>query len=116
MAEKTANFGFIGISGRGSGMLREFLSAPGVKVTAVCDKYEDRARHGAEIVKEVTGEDGKTTMVLESLIPGGLLGASIIALFMALPAYYSVIQSLKPIEELFAYPPKFFVRKPRVIE
>lgn len=36
----------------------------------------------------------------------------IIALFMALPAYYSVIQSLKPIEELFAYPPKFFVRNP----
>ncbi|MBR4940404.1 MAG: Gfo/Idh/MocA family oxidoreductase [Clostridia bacterium] len=57
MAEKTANFGVIGISGRGSGMLREFLSAPGVVVTAVCDKYEDRARRGAEIVKEVTGRD-----------------------------------------------------------
>lgn len=37
---------------------------------------------------------------------------AIIAAFMALPAYYSVIQSLKPIEELFAYPPKFFVRNP----
>lgn len=36
----------------------------------------------------------------------------LVALFMALPAYYSVIQSLKPIEELFAYPPKFFVRNP----
>lgn len=36
----------------------------------------------------------------------------IIAAFMALPAYYSIIQSLKPIEELFAYPPKFFVRNP----
>lgn len=36
----------------------------------------------------------------------------IVAAFMALPAYYSIIQSLKPIEELFAYPPKFFVRNP----
>ena len=37
---------------------------------------------------------------------------AVIALFMALPAYYSIIQSLKPIEELFAFPPKFFVRHP----
>ena len=37
---------------------------------------------------------------------------ALIAAFMALPAYYSIIQSLKPIEELFAYPPKFFVRNP----
>jgi len=36
----------------------------------------------------------------------------IVAAFMALPAYYSIIQSLKPIEELFTYPPKFFVRNP----
>lgn len=35
-----------------------------------------------------------------------------VSAFMALPAYYSVIQSLKPIEELFAYPPRFFVRNP----
>lgn len=37
---------------------------------------------------------------------------AVVAAIMALPAYYSVIQSLKPIEELFAYPPKFFVRNP----
>lgn len=37
---------------------------------------------------------------------------AIAALFMALPAIYSIIQSLKPIEELFAFPPKFFVRNP----
>lgn len=41
-----------------------------------------------------------------------LLFLLLIAAFMALPAYYSLIQSLKPIEELFAYPPKFFVRNP----
>ena len=37
---------------------------------------------------------------------------AVVALFMALPAIYSVVQSLKPIEELFAFPPKFFVRNP----
>ena len=41
-----------------------------------------------------------------------LIFLAIVAAFMALPAYYSIIQSLKPIEELFAYPPKFFVRNP----
>ena len=37
---------------------------------------------------------------------------AVAALFMALPAIYSIVQSLKPIEELFAFPPKFFVRNP----
>ena len=32
--------------------------------------------------------------------------------FMILPMFYAVIQSLKPIDELFAYPPKFFVKNP----
>lgn len=37
---------------------------------------------------------------------------AVVALFMALPSIYSIVQSLKPIEELFAFPPKFFVRNP----
>lgn len=36
-----------------------------------------------------------------------LLGA-----FMVLPLFYAVVQSFKPLEELFAYPPKFFVSRP----
>ena len=56
MADKKTNFAAIGISGRGSGMLREFLDIPGVRVTAVCDIYEDRAQNGVRIVKEKTGE------------------------------------------------------------
>ena len=32
--------------------------------------------------------------------------------FMMLPFVYSIVQSLKPVEEIFAYPPKFFVRNP----
>lgn len=32
--------------------------------------------------------------------------------FMILPMFYSVIQSLKPIDEIFAFPPRFFVKNP----
>ena len=49
------NIGMIGISGRGSGMLRELLKCEGVRVPAVCDKYEDRALNGKKIVEEATG-------------------------------------------------------------
>ena len=49
------NIGMIGISGRGSGMLRELLKCEGVRVPAVCDKYEDRAENGKKIVEEATG-------------------------------------------------------------
>ena len=54
--EKKTNFGVIGLGGRGCGNLREFLEIPGVRVTAVCDKYEDRAKQGVQIVEEKTGE------------------------------------------------------------
>lgn len=36
----------------------------------------------------------------------------LIGSFMALPMVYAVLQSLKPFDELFAYPPRFFVRNP----
>lgn len=49
------NIGMIGISGRGSGMLRELLKCDGVRVPAVCDKYEDRAENGRKIVEEEAG-------------------------------------------------------------
>ena len=31
---------------------------------------------------------------------------------MAIPLVYAIIQSVKPLDEIFAYPPKFFVRNP----
>lgn len=37
---------------------------------------------------------------------------AIIGIFMALPIVYSLVQSIKPLEEIFAYPPKFFVKNP----
>lgn len=39
---------------------------------------------------------------------------AVIGAFMALPIVYSLIQSIKPLEEIFAYPPKFFVKNPTV--
>lgn len=36
----------------------------------------------------------------------------IVALFMALPMVYTLVQSVKPPEELFTYPPKFYVKNP----
>lgn len=35
-----------------------------------------------------------------------------VACFMALPFIYTIIQAFKPFEELFAYPPKFYVVNP----
>lgn len=47
---------------------------------------------------------------------GGDLGITIIlvifGIFMFVPMYYSIIQSLKPLNELFYYPPKFYVVRP----
>ncbi len=47
---------------------------------------------------------------------GGDVGITIIlailGVFMALPMYYSIIQSLKPLDELWMFPPRFIVYKP----
>lgn len=43
-----------------------------------------------------------------------LIFLCLLGLFMIIPFIYSIVQSLKPIEELFVFPPKFFVRNPTV--
>ena len=54
--------------------------------------------------------------VVLSRSAGGDLGISIFliifGLFMFIPMYYVVIQSLKPLDELWQYPPRFYVVKP----
>ena len=55
---KKVRIGAVGISGRGSGMLELLLAVPGVVCPCVCDKYEDRAEHGIEIVKNSENYDG----------------------------------------------------------
>ncbi|MBR1723864.1 MAG: carbohydrate ABC transporter permease [Ruminococcus sp.] len=37
---------------------------------------------------------------------------AILGIFMVFPIYYSVVQSLKPVEELFVFPPKLYVLNP----
>ena len=47
---------------------------------------------------------------------GGDVGISIFlvlfGLFMFIPMYYAIIQSLKPLDELWMYPPRFYVANP----
>ncbi|WP_124100433.1 carbohydrate ABC transporter permease [Ruminococcus sp. Marseille-P6503] len=37
---------------------------------------------------------------------------TLLGLFMIFPLYYSLVQSLKPVEELFVFPPKLYVLNP----
>ncbi|MEZ0536506.1 carbohydrate ABC transporter permease [Caldicellulosiruptoraceae bacterium PP1] len=37
---------------------------------------------------------------------------ALIAVFMALPLLYAILTAFKPLDELFIYPPRFFVRRP----
>lgn len=43
-----------------------------------------------------------------------LLFLAIVGAFMALPLVYTLITAFKPVEELFIFPPRFFVRNPTV--
>ena len=57
MRKTSANIGFIGISGRGSGMLELLLQVEGVKVPAVCDLIPERAERGIEIVEKANNKE-----------------------------------------------------------
>lgn len=37
---------------------------------------------------------------------------AIVAVFMGLPLVYAILQAFKPLEEIFLFPPRFFVRRP----
>ena len=60
----------------------------------------------------------RTHRVILSRSKGGTFAigvfVSLMSLFMLLPVIYSVIQAFKPIEEIYAYPPKFFVQNPTI--
>jgi putative chitobiose transport system permease protein len=59
---------------------------------------------GSKTGKRVTRSIGGDVLVLASL--------TLVAAFMSLPFVYSIMQSLKPMEEIFIFPPRFFVRRP----
>ena len=52
---KVLRVGFVGVSGRGSGMLELLLQVEGVTVPAVCDVVPERSEHGISIVTDFTG-------------------------------------------------------------
>ena len=60
-----------------------------------------RTRGHRVVLNRSAGGDTGITIVL-----------TIMGLFMFLPMYYVVIQSLKPLDELVMFPPKFIVMKP----
>ncbi|MBP3379146.1 MAG: carbohydrate ABC transporter permease [Clostridia bacterium] len=60
-----------------------------------------RIRKHQVVLNRSAGGDAGITVIL-----------AIFGVFMALPFYYTIIQSLKPLNELFYYPPKFYVVHP----
>ncbi len=60
-----------------------------------------RTRKHRVVLSRSTGGDIGITLILV-----------ILGLFMALPLYYVIIQALKPLDELWMFPPRFIVMKP----
>lgn len=59
-------------------------------------------------------KDEKTVQLSRSKLGtfGIFLFLAILSIFMAIPLLYTILQSIKPIEEYYIYPPKFFVMNP----
>ena len=57
-------------------------------------------KHKVVLNRSAGGDAGITVMLV-------ILGA-----FMFIPMLYTVMQSLKPLDELWMFPPRFFVTKP----
>jgi len=53
---KEFRVGIIGLGQRGLNMTKQVVDIKGVKITAVCDVYEDRIDQICEVIKERTGE------------------------------------------------------------
>ena len=60
-----------------------------------------RTRKHEVVLNRSVGGDAGITVIL-----------AIFGLFMFLPMYYTIIQSLKPMDELFYFPPRFYVANP----
>ncbi len=52
---KDIKIGYVGLGSRGASLLEAVVLPQGESVTAVCDVYEDRAKHGADIVMKAQG-------------------------------------------------------------
>ncbi len=68
------------------------------------------------MARKVTKLRTRNHKVVLNRSAGGDVGISIFlvlfGLFMFIPMYYAIIQSLKPLDELWMYPPRFYVANP----
>ena len=79
MKEKL-NIGFIGLGGRGTGLLQDIvLPREEISVLAVCDKYEDRRENGAKMVKEKKGNEPLCTADYRDVLAIEAIDAVIVA-------------------------------------
>lgn len=61
-------------------------------------------------LKATVGAKKHARSVGGNIVVGVILAA--VGIFLMLPLVYAVVTALKPIDELFIFPPKFFVRNP----
>src|SRR3954447_6929295 len=52
----TVRLGVIGVGGRGTGMLSNFLAIPHVQVNAICDSVKEHATQAQEMVEKSSGK------------------------------------------------------------
>src|SRR4249920_590480 len=48
--------GFIGVGGRGTGQLRNFVAVEGVQVTAICDVVQEKVERAQQVVQKAGQE------------------------------------------------------------
>jgi predicted dehydrogenase len=67
-AESTIGIGFIGVGGRGFGLLRSLLSVKGIAVRAVCDASPDHCQHASAAITAAGGEAPVETQNWQDLL------------------------------------------------
>lgn len=76
---KDIKIGFIGLGSRGMSLLKYCVLKQEKHVVAVCDVYEDRAREGAALVKEMSGKDALAYLNYEDVLNHSEINTVIIA-------------------------------------
>ena len=76
---KNVRVAFIGLGGRGKGLLRQILLVDGVRITALCDVYEDRIKEGLKIASKKGNRDIFTSVSYEDILKRDDVDAVIIS-------------------------------------
>ena len=80
------------------------------------DTGEEILNNGTNILSRLIRRRKEKKTVQLSRSKGGTFAIfiflALLSIFMAIPLVYTILQSIKPIEEYYIYPPKFFVMNP----